>query len=90
MCLLPMTLRNLKRCGFRSVLCILICTFATMLLHFYLGNIADLGRTLEKLPEAIEVSAKICNLDGSMDQGLKIDSCWRASASFPRRNGRPV
>lgn len=74
MCLLPMTLRNLKRCGFRSVLCILICTFATMLLHFYLGNIADLGRTLEKLPEAIEVSAKICNLDGSMDQGLKIEA----------------
>ena len=52
----------------------LICAFATLLLNLYMGNIEDLRKTLQKLPEAMEVSAKISNLDGSMDQGLKIEA----------------
>ena len=72
--LLFMAVRNLKRCGYRSLLCMLICTFATLLLNLYMGNMEDLRQTLEKLSEAMEVPAKISNLDGSMDQGLKIES----------------
>lgn len=74
MYLLPVAVRNLRRSGYKSVLCMLICAFATLLLGLYMRNIEDLGQTLKKLPEAMEVSAKISNLDGSMDQGLKIEA----------------
>ena len=74
MYVLRMAIRNVRRCGCRSFLCMLICAFATLLLNLYMGNIEDLRKTLQKLPEAMEVSAKISNLDGSMDQGLKIEA----------------
>lgn len=74
MYLFPMTVRNLRRCEYRSFLCMLICTFAVLLLNLYTGNIEDLRKTLHTLPEAMEVPARISNLDGSMDQGLKIEA----------------
>ncbi len=64
--------RSLKRCRYKSILSMFICALATFLMNLYVANIQDSERMLQKLPEAMEVSAKISNLDGSLDQGLKI------------------
>ncbi|MFG6332657.1 MAG: hypothetical protein K1W28_12670 [Lachnospiraceae bacterium] len=69
---LRMAVRSLRRCGQRSMLCMLICLASVLLLHLYAGNLEDLEQMRKNLPEAMEVTAKICNLDGSMDHGLKI------------------
>lgn len=70
---LHMAVRSLKRCGQRSLLCMLICLVTVLFLHLYAGNVRDLEQMREHLPDAIKVAGKICNLDGSMDQGLKIE-----------------
>ncbi len=51
----------------------LICLVTVLLLHLYAGNVEDLEEMRENLPGAMAVTAKICNLDGSMDHGLKIE-----------------
>lgn len=68
-----MAVRSLRRCGQRSALCMLICLVTVLLLHLYAGNVEDLEEMRENLPGAMAVTAKICNLDGSMDHGLKIE-----------------
>lgn len=70
---LHMAVRSLKRCGQRSLLCMLICLVTVLFLHLYAGNVRDLEQMREHLPDAIKVAGKICNLDGSMDQELKIE-----------------
>ena len=64
--------RSLKRCKYKSILSMFICAVATFLMNLYAANVQDSARMLQKLPEAMEVSAGISNLDGSLDQGLKI------------------
>ena len=51
----------------------LICLVTVLLLHLYAGKVEDLEEMRENLPGAMAVTAKICNLDGSMDHGLKIE-----------------
>jgi len=55
--------RSLKRCKYKSILSMFICAVATFLMNLYAANVQDSARMLQKLPEAMEVSAGISNLD---------------------------
>jgi len=65
-------LLNSHRYKSKSILSIAICAFIVLLLNVYLGNIQSNQLQLKRLPDAIPVSAKVCNLNGSQDAGLNI------------------
>ncbi len=69
---LKTALMNIRRYRYKSILNILICLLVVVLLNIYMGNIDSTKKQLANLPEAIPVSARISNLNGTMDAGIKI------------------
>lgn len=64
--------RNIFRCWKKSLLSFGICAMAAVLLNLYLGNLYGSTEQLEKLPEAMPVSAMVSNLCGNQTIGLEI------------------
>lgn len=64
--------RNLVRHYVKSILSVIIGMLTVVLLVIYAGNIASTRRQLQSLPEAMEVTGTISNLNGSQDTGLAI------------------
>lgn len=64
--------RNLIRHYAKSILSVMIGMLTIILLIIYAGNIASTNKQLLSLPEAMEVTGRISNLEGSQDTGLAI------------------
>lgn len=64
--------KNICRYKRKSILSICICILIILLLNIYLENIRSNQNQLEALPEAVPVTACICNLNGTMDAGIYI------------------
>lgn len=64
--------RNLIRHYKKSILSVMIGMLTVILLVIYAGNIASTRSQLQALPEAMEVTGRVSNLDGSQDTGLAI------------------
>lgn len=64
--------RNLIRHYAKSILSVMIGMLTIILLIIYAGNIASANKQLLSLPEAMEVTGRISNLEGSQDTGLAI------------------
>lgn len=65
-------LRNIRAYKYKSMLTIVICLFVVLLIYLYMGNLYSIKRQLFELPDAILVSAKITNLNGSQEVNLDI------------------
>lgn len=66
------TARNLVRHKYKTVLYLLIGVLTVFLLAVYAGNLDSTKRQLERLPEAMKITARISSLNGSMTEGLMI------------------
>ena len=64
--------RNVSRHKYKSILHILIGVLTVLILDIYAGNMDSTGEQLAKLPEVLEVPAKISVLNGSMTEGMTI------------------
>lgn len=64
---------NTGRHWIKNLLTILMDIIVVILLHTYLSFIANNGKQLEMLPEAIPVNAYISNIDGTLWEGIDID-----------------
>lgn len=64
--------RNVSRHKYKSILHILIGVLTVLILDIYAGNMDNTGEQLAKLPELLEVPARISNLNGSMKECLII------------------
>ncbi len=64
--------RNLTRHYAKSLLAVVIGMLTVILLVIYAGNIESTRNQLLSLPEAMEVTGRISNLEGSQDTGLAI------------------
>ena len=64
--------RNLTRHCAKSLLAVVIGMLTVILLVIYAGNIESTRNQLLSLPEAMEVTGRISNLEGSQDTGLAI------------------
>ena len=67
-----MIARNVSRHKYKSILHILIGVLTVLILDIYAGNMDSTGEQLAKLPEVLEVPAKISVLNGSMTEGMTI------------------
>lgn len=65
-------IKNICRYKRKSILSICICIFVILLLNIYLENIRSNQNQLEALPDAVPVTACICNLNGTLDAGIYI------------------
>lgn len=65
-------IRNIKRQRSKSIINILISIVIVLLLNVYFGNISSIKRQLSDLPEAIEVTARVSNLNGTRISGNAI------------------
>ena len=63
---------NVSRHKYKSILHILIGVLTVLILDIYAGNMDSTGEQLAKLPEVLEVPAKISVLNGSMTEGMTI------------------
>jgi hypothetical protein len=68
-----MVFRNIRRQGLKSLLAVFICVLAVLFLFVYMGNISANQKQLDRLPDALPVSAQISNHSGSQVVGLMID-----------------
>lgn len=64
--------RNIARHKYKSILHILIGVATVLLLNIYAGNMDSTKRQLDRLPEVMQVQAKISNLNGSLEDGMTI------------------
>lgn len=64
--------RNLIRHYKKSILSVFIGVVTVLLLLIYAGNMDSTERQLASLPEAVEVSGRVSNLNGSRDEGISI------------------
>ncbi|MDE6214560.1 MAG: hypothetical protein K2M70_13980 [Lachnospiraceae bacterium] len=64
--------RNVSRHKYKSILHILIGVLTVLILDIYAGNMDSTGEQLAKLPEVLEVPAKISVLNGSLTEGMTI------------------
>ena len=67
-----MIARNVSRHKYKSILHILIGVLTVLILDIYAGNMDSTGEQLAKLPEVLEVPAKISVLNGSLTEGMTI------------------
>ena len=65
-------IRNIKRQKSKSILNILISIVIVLLLNVYFGNISSIKGQLSELPDAIPVTARVSNLNGSLTSGIAI------------------
>lgn len=65
-------IRNIKRQKSKSLINILISIVIVLLLNVYFGNISSIKRQLSELPDAIPVTARVSNLNGSLTSGIAI------------------
>lgn len=64
--------RNLVRHYRKSILSAAVGVVTILLLLFYAVNLDSTERQLASLPEAMEVTGRVSNLNGSQDEGLSI------------------
>lgn len=64
--------RNVSRHKYKSILHILIGVLTVLILNIYAGNMDSTSEQLNKLPEVLEVPARISSLNGSMRECLAI------------------
>lgn len=64
--------RGITRHKWKSILSLLIGVLTILLLDIYAGNMESTGRQLARLPEVMQVQAKISNLNGSLEEGMTI------------------
>lgn len=64
--------RGVVRHKYKSVLTGLIGVMTVLLLDIYAGNMDSTGRQLERLPQVMQVQAKVSNLNGSLEEGMTI------------------
>ena len=68
-----MVFRNIRRHGFKSLLTGFVCVLVVLFLFMYMGSISASQKQLDRLPDALPVSAQISNHSGSQVVGLLID-----------------
>lgn len=66
------SITNIRRHVHKSLLNLILCILIIVLLNVYVENIDSTKGQLASLPESIQVTAVVSNLNGSQNTGLKI------------------
>jgi len=66
------TARNIARHRYKTLLYLLVGVLTVLFLNIYAGNMDSTKRQLDRLPEVMQVQAKVSNLNGSLEEGMTI------------------